>query len=285
MVALVCPCQCQIGCRRLPRLLHKSMQHDKPLQSVHIKEQPRCPIAAEIAPQLMQTSPHWPAQRQANGPAKFNSLKRLANRAPILGSHETEPVSYRLIPRLRSIEDRGNSLHDMTDQTTRNTAKQECTICGTSKRKCDLHTRKLPGDTGGRYGPDCAQPLILLEFMTLPFTPTPRAYVLIGVAIIAASAVTLLALGQPPICTCGVVRLWQADVMSAENSQQLSDWYSPSHFIHGLLVLWADVAVVPAPALRPSRHRRPDHRMRLGGPGKHADDDRPLPRGDDRAGL
>ena len=36
--------------------------------------------------------------------------------------------------------------------------------------------------------------------------------------------------------------------MSAENSQQLSDWYSPSHFIHGLLFYCADVAAVPAPA-------------------------------------
>jgi hypothetical protein len=71
--------------------------------------------------------------------------------------------------------------------------------------------------------------------MASPFTLTPRACLLIGLAIIAATAATLLAFGQPPICTCGVVRMWQADVMSAENSQQLSDWYSPSHFIHGLL--------------------------------------------------
>ena len=71
--------------------------------------------------------------------------------------------------------------------------------------------------------------------MTIFSRLSTRAYVLIGAAIIAATAVVLLALGQPLICTCGVVRLWQADVMSAENSQQLSDWYSPSHFIHGLL--------------------------------------------------
>jgi len=71
--------------------------------------------------------------------------------------------------------------------------------------------------------------------MTIIHSLTPRACLLIGLAIIAATAATLLAFGQPAICTCGFVRVWQSDVMSAENSQQLSDWYSPSHFIHGLL--------------------------------------------------
>lgn len=62
-----------------------------------------------------------------------------------------------------------------------------------------------------------------------------RAYILIGIAIIAAVAVTLLALGQPPICECGYVKLWHGDVVSSENSQHIADWYAPSHLIHGLL--------------------------------------------------
>jgi len=48
-------------------------------------------------------------------------------------------------------------------------------------------------------------------------------------------ALALHLMGRVWICSCGIVRLWVGDIRSSELSQQLFDWYTPSHVVHGIL--------------------------------------------------
>jgi hypothetical protein len=70
-------------------------------------------------------------------------------------------------------------------------------------------------------------------------SPRPASRPLWHYAIIAAGVALLaagveLAMGRVPVSKSGRLMLWNGNVTSSENSQQVTDWYSFSHVIHGI---------------------------------------------------
>ena len=64
---------------------------------------------------------------------------------------------------------------------------------------------------------------------------TMRATWMLVAGLMLVQAVVLHLLGRVWICACGTIRLWVGDMQSSELSQQILDWYTPSHVIHGIL--------------------------------------------------
>ena len=57
----------------------------------------------------------------------------------------------------------------------------------------------------------------------------------VATALFAVHGAALYWLGQPLICACGYITFYVHDIMSAQMSQQLFDWYTFSHIIHGFI--------------------------------------------------
>lgn len=65
-----------------------------------------------------------------------------------------------------------------------------------------------------------------------------RNALLLSLLVILATAGTLYAMGHPLICKCGTVKLWHSGRGDSEMSQHISDWYTYSHVLHGVVFYW-----------------------------------------------
>jgi hypothetical protein len=72
----------------------------------------------------------------------------------------------------------------------------------------------------------------------------------IAAAFILAQGVVLYMFGQPTICECGHVKLWENSVLSSGNSQHIADWYTFSHVVHGFIFYGLLAWLVPGLSLR-----------------------------------
>jgi Protein of unknown function (DUF2585) len=69
-----------------------------------------------------------------------------------------------------------------------------------------------------------------------PQIAVPRSMAWAIAAILLGTQIAVLhGYGQPPISASGRIMLWVNDPLSPETSQQLADWYSFSHIIHGFI--------------------------------------------------
>lgn len=62
-----------------------------------------------------------------------------------------------------------------------------------------------------------------------------RKFIWIALGIVVVHIATLFFLGQPWIVESGIIKFWEGDITSSGMSQQVFDWYTFSHIIHGFV--------------------------------------------------
>jgi hypothetical protein len=72
-----------------------------------------------------------------------------------------------------------------------------------------------------------------------------RYHAVAAIALIGIQIAVLHILGQPFLATSGRILLWVNDPWSPDMSQQLADWYSFSHIIHGFIFFGISRLLMP----------------------------------------
>ena len=72
-----------------------------------------------------------------------------------------------------------------------------------------------------------------------------RAVLAIAIGLIALQATILSLMGQPLLAAAAPFRLWAGNPLGPDNSEQLTDWYSLSHIVHGLIFYGLSRLIAP----------------------------------------
>lgn len=74
-----------------------------------------------------------------------------------------------------------------------------------------------------------------MDIAQKPASASSRAAWMVVLCIMLVQALVLHGMGRIWLCSCGTVRFWVGDIRSVEMSQQVTDWYTFSHIVHGIL--------------------------------------------------